>query len=409
MGPMLLFDKSSLQGLKENEAIWLDHFFNTVISPIFFVETLADLEKQLPDRTAEREVAIIASKTPEAHAHVNVFHGELIVANLMGQYVPLDGRPVVPGVRVEVPGHVASVTEPQSELEAFARWQDESFLEVERRFARAWRTDLRRFSLKRTAAEMRRLDLDLGSCRSIQDLVCLARSTVERDSEDVVRAALRLLQVPLEREVLQRWRALGMPTFAEFAPYAAFVVTIDLALYCGVSRGFISSERASNKVDVAYLYYLPFCSVFTSGDRLHRMLAPQFLRDDQEFVEASDLKRDLHAIEAHYAGLPEDERERGLDSIARTPPPVAELTTRLWDRYLPGWNDVLSGRDEPMSDDVRRTILERTRRLGEAVRSGDTSPVSPADDVDGVMMQRRVRPKRGNWWQLPKSLSQSEK
>jgi hypothetical protein len=114
MGPMLLFDKSSLQGLKENEAIWLDHFFSTVISPIFFVETLADLDKELPDRTAEREVAIIASKTPEAHAHVNVFHGELIVANLTGQYVPMDGRPVVPGVRVDISGHAASVTEPQS-------------------------------------------------------------------------------------------------------------------------------------------------------------------------------------------------------------------------------------------------------------------------------------------------------
>ncbi len=40
-----MFDKSALQALTIDEAVWLDHFFLTNISPIFYVETLADLEK----------------------------------------------------------------------------------------------------------------------------------------------------------------------------------------------------------------------------------------------------------------------------------------------------------------------------------------------------------------------------
>ena len=47
LGPILIFDKSFLQSLNVDEAVWLDNFFLTVITPLFFVETLADLERFL--------------------------------------------------------------------------------------------------------------------------------------------------------------------------------------------------------------------------------------------------------------------------------------------------------------------------------------------------------------------------
>ena len=45
MGPIALFDKSFLQSLSVDESVWFDHFFLPVVSPLFFVETLADLAK----------------------------------------------------------------------------------------------------------------------------------------------------------------------------------------------------------------------------------------------------------------------------------------------------------------------------------------------------------------------------
>jgi len=45
MGPIVLFDKSFLQSLNIDEAVWFDHFFISNIPPIFFTETLADLKK----------------------------------------------------------------------------------------------------------------------------------------------------------------------------------------------------------------------------------------------------------------------------------------------------------------------------------------------------------------------------
>jgi hypothetical protein len=63
MGPIALFDKSFLQSLTVDESVWFDHFFLAVVSPFFYVETLADLGKSLGGgRTPEDEVRIIAEK-----------------------------------------------------------------------------------------------------------------------------------------------------------------------------------------------------------------------------------------------------------------------------------------------------------------------------------------------------------
>ncbi len=47
MGPSALFDKSFLQSLSVDESVWFDHFFSANISPLFYIETLADLDKEM--------------------------------------------------------------------------------------------------------------------------------------------------------------------------------------------------------------------------------------------------------------------------------------------------------------------------------------------------------------------------
>ena len=65
-GPILIFDKSALQALSVDETNWLDNFFLTNITPIFYAETLADLEKEVhAGRTPEEVVGQLAVKTPD--------------------------------------------------------------------------------------------------------------------------------------------------------------------------------------------------------------------------------------------------------------------------------------------------------------------------------------------------------
>jgi hypothetical protein len=87
---------------------------------------------------------------------------------------------------------------------------------------------------------------------------------------------------------------------------------VDLFFYLSLDAGLISAERQNNRVDVAYLYYLPFCMIFTSGDSLYRRITPLFLRNDQEFLWAPDLKADLSRLDAHYAALPEEVKAQGV-------------------------------------------------------------------------------------------------
>jgi hypothetical protein len=65
-GPSLIFDKSSLESLSLDEAVLLDNFYRSAITPLFFVECLADLEKEIKSRsTPEQLVRSLADRTPE--------------------------------------------------------------------------------------------------------------------------------------------------------------------------------------------------------------------------------------------------------------------------------------------------------------------------------------------------------
>jgi hypothetical protein len=44
MGPISLFDKSFLQAISVDEAVWFDHLFLPVVCPIFYVDPVRDAE-----------------------------------------------------------------------------------------------------------------------------------------------------------------------------------------------------------------------------------------------------------------------------------------------------------------------------------------------------------------------------
>jgi hypothetical protein len=92
VGPITLFDTSALESLSVNEAVWLDTFYLANITPLFFVETLADLQKAIRDgRTPEQVVGNLAEKTPTGGGMPNVHHAALAVAELMGQQIKQTG------------------------------------------------------------------------------------------------------------------------------------------------------------------------------------------------------------------------------------------------------------------------------------------------------------------------------
>jgi hypothetical protein len=408
-----LFDKSFLQSLSLDEAVLFDNFFYPNISPIFFVETLADLAKDLQDRTPEREVQIIADKTPQVHGGPNMFHGELCLGDLLGHRVSMKGQILVPPAPlVGARGRTGVVHKEPPEREAFSRWQDGQFTEVERRFAKVWREALAKLDFQAVAARLSELGVNAKSCKSLEDTRGVAEKIVSaRGSYSLLEVAMTLQGIPtnIKATVIERWKAEGYPRITKFAPYSSFVLEVDLFFYSATAAKLLSLVDVNNRTDLAYLYYLPFCMIFVSGDTFHKRCAPLFLRPDQEFVWGPDLKAALKKLNEYYRGLTEKEKEKGLSAFAVQPPPGDDsLITKLWDKFLrQSWRD--AKQKTPRNKQQEAALLEQLKEMSKApaVLPG-TIDLNNSDDLDYVVIERQVQRRRGNYWQVPKDLKDIE-
>ena len=129
-GPITIFDKSALQSLSMDESVWLDAFFLVDVVPTFYVETLADLEKDLAEgRSPEELVGMLAAKTPP-NAVPNVHHRSLISAELTGWAVPMDGQVPIAGGEVMrgADGEIGVHVQEFDEAAALDRWKNHDFL-----------------------------------------------------------------------------------------------------------------------------------------------------------------------------------------------------------------------------------------------------------------------------------------
>src|SRR5690606_4384746 len=152
----------------------------------------------------------------------------------------------------------------------------------------------------------------------------------------------------------------------------------------------ISADRPSNKVDIAYLHYLPFCNVFISGDKLHRSTAELFINENQKFVWGPDLKTDLGKLNSHFLRLPQEVKDKGVLSFASKPPIEGDyLTAELWDLLGTNWRN--SGNDTiPITQENNDKILEHVKQFTDAPPLPPEAMFDPADELDSVSLQRSI-------------------
>ena len=368
-----------------------------------YQKTMADLEKQVKGgRTPEEVVGLIAAKTANLTADPNAHHRLLVVANLLGRHTLMDGRPHVQhGRPVKTSeGRLGIVFDEAPEADALQRWQRGRFLEVEREFARDWREALRRQRVRRmSVAEL----FPQGRPRTLEQVKAYADGYVRQQGGPAFMTALNILRVPRAPRgaIFLRWLAAGAPPIARFAPYAAYVATVQLFFQLSVSLDLISGDRASNAADIAYLFYLPFCMIFTSNDKLHSRTVPLFLRDDQLFVPGVALRADIQRLDQHFSSEPQEVLDRGV--MYFDPPFDGDyLTTALWKRFLPGWRERRGRLDVPRDKSRDATLIEQLRR---EMGSPETAEPVNVDDAAFVAMPRVVPVKMGQWRILPQDVA----
>jgi hypothetical protein len=401
MGPIALFDKSFLQSISTDEAVWFDHFFMPIVCPVFHVETLGNLAKQSTQRTPEAAVRDLANKFPEWSGSPCEFHADLAIADLLGQHIELRYQIPRPGGRPVQSGTIFDRTPVE---QAFARWRKGEFCQLEQLAASLWRKALGELDLVSVQKEMRSLGFTPKACRTLQEAKAIADALVNGKEKPYSRLALatQFFHVPqhLHQPITRAWQNSGARTLAEFAPYAAYALSVELFFQIALGAGLIGGERPSNRSDIAYLFYLPFAMIFVSSDDLHRRTAPLFMRTDQAFVWGIDLKAALSSINEHFLRLPLEEREKGISAFAHSPPD-GNLVAELWDRFLrKGYRDELP---VEMSPEEHAELLKRLKEFTK--RQTLQGGVDAEKEDEMIAVEREVRQKRGSGWQLAKDAS----
>jgi hypothetical protein len=402
-GPIIIFDKSSLESLNLDEAVLLDNFYMSNITPLFFVECLADLEKSIRSRsTPEQLVGSLADRTPEAQACANVFHMTILKAELGRQFdlKKVFFRPTLGGGQpVQLGDKKGIIFQRSQEEEALDRWTRREFLDVERQIARVWRRGLSQIDF---SAMVKSVMAELGHWKKPKSLAQakqIADNIIDNmDPDWLIGFGLNLLGLPEATEwVRSDWIEQRRPPLRDYIPYFVFMLSINIFFCLLLQTELLRNVKASHQIDLAYLYYLPFCMVFTSKDRFHAQIVPLFLDSKQTFVNGEELKADLKKLDEHYSRLPQSELRKGLINFAAYPPDDTEfVTTRLWDKYLPRWREKISymDLDDPEYQKKTLDLVNSFDDQAPGVQSHDEHDV---DKLDHVTVKRMVFPKKGKW------------
>jgi hypothetical protein len=408
-GPSLIFDKSSLESLNIHEAALMDNFYMSTITPLFFVECLADLEKQLKSgSTPEQLVGSLADRTPDSQGYPNAHHMAILNGELTREFdiktvyervAMAHGKPVQLGDKKGV------VYRKSKEQEALERWTKRQFLDVERNIAKQWRKSLTAVDFDAMVKHVMRNIGPWRTPKTLEDAKQIADTIVDYlDTEWLLRFGLDLLGLPEALNVpnaadivIADWIQRRRPPLREHVPYFVFLLTVNIFFCLVLPTQLLRNVKASHQVDLAYLYYLPFCSVFTSKDNFHAQIVPLFLDPHQTFVNGIDFKEDLKKLDAYYSAMPEEVLKTGLINFAGTPPDdTSFLITRLWDKYLPTWRDIKAAPRKPRDPEADKKLIEELNQMSD---SPDLKPhhERDPDKINYVTIIKDVKVRKGKW------------
>src|ERR1700720_1064456 len=195
----------------------------------------------------------------------------MMKAELSGHEIPMTGSPVVAGGQlVSLPGGPSAIMfEEHPDRARYRRWCARTFTPQDEAEAADWRRMSSKLSFEKIKTELSRKVKHLPKASSLKE------ARVHLDTYFATAPQFMLLSTLLElfqfsnkiRAVArQRWAALRPSTLAQFAPFCSHVLRVTFMHTVGLAYGLVTT-KPTNAIDLEYLFYLPFCVVFSSGDK----------------------------------------------------------------------------------------------------------------------------------------------
>ena len=373
MGPSIILDKNALQGLSFLEVQALHRFYLVNIPPVLVKEVIGDMAKLTEKGTPEEKVTELARKMLPQSIVVNAEFSMMVQGECVGYEVGPDMRPfVINAVPAKTTGGASGFNLPESpEAIALGRWRNREFQDGDKLLGELWR---RTTTDPQAVADVRSWWQNYhplsGRVSTLED----ALNKADRLLAQPDRQAFWLKFIAEEFDIpsknvsvtFARWRAMGKPSIATFAPYSFYCCRIRLFFILALLNDLFGA--ATHEVDLQYLYYLPFTRVFVSSDKFHRRTVPLFLNEGQRYWQGPELKADLKRILEHYSATTGAE---GIPSTVKRPPRIdGSLTNETWAALS-------HGIPEPVHDDKDEAYYARTAR---AIIDGTWKPTVPSRD-----------------------------
>lgn len=308
------------------------------------VEILGDLKKvEGEDILNQEKVIEIANKLIQRDNAINVYYKNLFISSLMGTDHINARRPAVGGGKkvVDKDGRKGVHIEETLESITLRNWQKGNFEEAEKAIAQQWRFFSKSIDLERIKKNWNHYLTLIPNCEDFDKLNSIVERVLSNpDAQgDLLQKMIEGYQIDpkLASKIFYRWESNSDKLIKDFAPYSFYCIKVDIIFNLGLVFNLITT-RPTNLVDSQYLFYLPFCNVFSSRDNFHNKISQTFLFKDQTFVDGDDLKNDLKNINENRESLT-DEQKLEWDDKYSTEPPVNEnsITYQLWKKYLPKW------------------------------------------------------------------------
>lgn len=335
----LLLDKSAFQALSAAEHRLADHFFISNVTPVLVNEIVADIKKQFPPgQIAEERVAQLAKKFFGSGTAVSMGYRTLLMGDLDGAVVPMTGQ-IIPENAIsmtEADGSESVLVDIGPANMLILRLASSQATNADRSFADAWRATSANLSLSGLHAFIYQNGVTIARARTLEEL---SRSVDEALDNAAFQESWFLWALGWIRNDLLRqrigWRWSGSAKqLRSFAPYAYHCLRGQVLLHAGGQFNLIPKWKSTHLIDLQYLYYLPFCGVFVSDDRLHRALGPLMCRPDQRFVRLQDFKRGLALLATHLKA------DDGVPSSRTSDPPRLpdNPATEAWHHLMTAWD-----------------------------------------------------------------------
>ena len=387
-----MLDKSAFESLNITEIFFLHQYYFPIISHILIIEINADLKKS-NGRDEKDRVQQLAHKILQLKPTYSMNYQFLIERELSGAQVEMSRRPIVgqwKGV-ISEDGKRGYVFDQPLEEAILQKWQLSEFSTADELAAESWR-----HSIEENIIELDKIDKPeiLQTLKNLSDIVSFVEKYLSLPlvQKTVFENILSLYKInsAIASEVFYKLETSQISTILDFAPYTSFCYKIFLVFSLALSRGIIT-PRKTDIIDLQYLYYLPFTSIFASDDKFHKMFTPLFLENDQIFIPGTFLKADLKKFVEMRKAQNEEERDKWTLYHRNYPPEIeSSFTSDLWKKNVSPRFRTSQNSAEIRSAEENEKIIEKIKKFVDSNENKEPFESYKDDETDFIVRKSKV-------------------